>query len=858
MGSFAELLRAYRQRAELTLEKLAEASGVAYRTIIQLEQGRSVPHPSTVRRLVPALRLSDQETAELTTSIPRPAPGTDAGDAKGFGAALRRHRLAANLSQKDLADRTGMSKGAISDLERGVSLVPRGDGVTRLARALGLNKADGAEFEATAHEARVAQAGGAVPVVQSASGSLPMFPGSLIGRDGELSRLLDLVADPLVRLVTLTGMGGAGKTRLAAEAGKVLAGQGERVLFIPLAAATSVTAASEAMIAALGIADTDQAGALAAARAAIIRERMVTILDNVEQIPDAALIVSMLAGTGPGGPAGPGGKVIVTSRVLLRLTGERELAIAPLAPGPAEMLFTERAQAATPGWTPPGADAGLLAVVCAQVDRLPLALELLAPWVRVLSLREIHGKLATGLGLVSSASVDAENRHRSLAVVLDASYRLLAPEVQRVFRRLSVFPAAFEAETACDVCGDKAADGADVLAAVVALRDASLLNAAQDSDGDIRLWYLRTVREYASGLLAGSEEAPEFRARHAAVFARLAATAASRLTQSDQALWLDRLSDSADDLRRAMGWYLEAGDAASALAMSGHLWRFWYLRGMVREGRDWLRRALAAIGGEAHGCAMTTALYGLGVLTYLTGEIDEARRLYLLAREAYLSAGDYAGSANILNALGMIELYRAVGGAAREFHEQALIDARRSADPRALGVTLVNLAKACCEDGQVREAIEQAHEALAIFRELGDGRTVADLTGLLAECALKEGRRDDARELWLTALGAFGDLSDPSGCAPIQVSLGTLDLEDGDLPAAVARLRDARDMADKLSEPWTQAIARVGLARHAHAMADHTQARRLLDEADAYARKAEDTATRATIRGLRGDWFGEG
>ena len=865
-GVFAGLLRRYRHREGLSQEALAEACGMSNRAVSDLERGVSRPRARTVRMLAEVLRLSAAERAEFVSAVPAVTRPTGAA----FAGLLRAHRTAAHLSQAELAARALISARAISDLERGMNRAPRRQTVILLSDALELDGTACAEFHAAARAALTAAHPSSRPEArQSPDGSLPLFPWPLIGREQELDRLLELVADPSVRLLTLTGMGGVGKTRLAAEVGAILAGRGDRVVFVTLTAARTASEAVDAMVAALGVTDADEATVLAAVGRSIAAERTTLVLDNVEQIPDAARIVSAVvagaAGSGvPGG--GAAGTVVVTSRVVLRLTGERELPVSPLAAAPSGRLFAERARAASPEWTPLESDAGVLAEVCRQMDGLPLALELLAPWVRVLPLRVIRDRLATGLDLVSAANADVAARHRSLSVVLDASHLLLDPATQAVFRRLAVFPAAFEAETAEAVCGghdDASPDGREinVLSAVAALRDASLLTAERDSDGELRLCYLHIVREYAAAALAGSGELAWMRARHAAAFARLAEIAAPRLTLADQGFWLERLDRAVDDLRAALAWYLAQDDATSVVRMSGNLWRYWYLRGLPREGRNWLRQALAAPGcgrdaadSVPAGTDVATAQYGAGVLTYLIGEIEPAQDLYRSAQAAYLAAGDHAGAANCLNNLGMIELYRASFNAARKLHEQALSEARLSGSDRAEGVSLANLAKVCAEDGRPGEAAVQAREALVIFAELGDRRTIADLRGLLAECAIKEDRRDDARELWLTALSAFTELGDRSGCAPILVELGTLDLEGGDLSAAMARFEAASAMADEMQEPWTQAIARVGLARHAYATGHHAQARTFLDVAEALARKAQDVGTLNKVRDLHRQW----
>ena len=624
-GVFA-LLRRYRHREGLSQEALAEACGMSNRAVSDLERGVSRPRARTVRMLAEVLRLSAAERAEFVSAVPAVTRPTGAA----FAGLLRAHRTAAHLSQAELAARALISARAISDLERGMNRAPRRQTVILLSDALELDGTACAEFHAAARAALTAAHPSSRPEArQSPDGSLPLFPWPLIGREQELDRLLELVADPSVRLLTLTGMGGVGKTRLAAEVGAILAGRGDRVVFVTLTAARTASEAVDAMVAALGVTDADEATVLAAVGRSIAAERTTLVLDNVEQIPDAARIVSAVvagaAGSGvPGG--GAAGTVVVTSRVVLRLAGERELPVSPLAAAPSGRLFAERARAASPEWTPLESDAGVLAEVCRQMDGLPLALELLAPWVRVLPLRVIRDRLATGLDLVSAANADVAARHRSLSVVLDASHLLLDPATQAVFRRLAVFPAAFEAETAEAVCGghdDASPDGREinVLSAVAALRDASLLTAERDSDGELRLCYLHIVREYAAAALAGSGELAWMRARHAAAFARLAEIAAPRLTLADQGFWLERLDRAVDDLRAALAWYLAQDDATSVVRMSGNLWRYWYLRGLPREGRNWLRQALAAPGcgrdaadSVPAGTDVATAQYGAGVL----------------------------------------------------------------------------------------------------------------------------------------------------------------------------------------------------------------------------------------------------
>ena len=555
--------------------------------------------------------------------------------------------------------------------------------------------------------------------------NLPVAGAPLLGREREVAELLDLLRDR--RVVTITGPGGTGKTRLALQVAAELVGTvADGVFWVPLASLTEPALVPTEIAQAIGAPDD--------LRAFLRGRDLLLLLDNLEHLltaaPDLADLLAEAAGL----------RLLVTSRAPLRISGEVEYPLDPLAPTDAVALFVERARAVGRD-VEPDATVGAL---CARLDSLPLAIELAAARTRLLAPAALLARLERALPLLTEGSRDAPERQRTLRATIEWSYDLLDDDCRRVLARLAVFAGSFPIEAAESVCDAK-------LSELSALVDFNLLKPIADE----RLLMLETIREYGLERLAESGEEETFRARHAKEFARLAEAAYARRGEAE-AEWSARLDRDHDDLRAALDW-LSKSNPDAALELAGALGWFWFTRGYLAEGDARLTAALAA--SQADGRVRARALTGAGSLRARVGMVDEGRLRLEEAVTRWNGLGDRTETAAALEALGWLLVYDAGDDEASlaAFDEARAIRQElgdRAGETRAL----VGVCQLLVALGDVEGAATLSHELLE--RANDDLRTRHFALHFLADCSLIRGDCAEAKEQYRESLRAASDLGD--------------------------------------------------------------------------------------------------
>jgi predicted ATPase/DNA-binding SARP family transcriptional activator len=606
----------------------------------------------------------------------------------------------------------------------------------------------------------------------------PPPPTPLVGRQAELEQLVQIVRRDDLRLVTATGPGGTGKTRLAiAVAESVASTFVDGVAFIPLAPIRDARLVAAAVAEPLGV--QERSGRrLHDALFAHLRDReLLLILDNFEHVMAAAPFVSQLLA------AAPTVKVLVTSRARLQLAAEHEFRVPALASADAVALFDVRARAVNPRW---GNDQSSDAVdaICRQLDRLPLAIELAAARTKLLTPELMLRRLQPRLALLDSGSRDAPERHRTLRATIDWSYDLLDEAERDAFERFAVFAGG------CTVESAEAVTGAS-LSTLASLLDKSLL---LEHGGRVGL--LETIREYALDRLETRDESEDTRRKHAEHFLELVEAAAGDLGGTLEPEALASLAREHDNVRAALEWALSTGQARIALRLVGGAGWFWFVRGHLSDGRRWTDAALALAEHERP-AERAVALMRSGALAEAQGDYDAARGAYNAVWEIRAELGDEAGAASALNNLANLAYFERDYVLAGRLCEENLLTARRSDDEVGLASTLCNL-------GLVR---------------------------------LAERRPEEARRLLEESLFIANRLGDPHGQAMVHQSLGVALLEDGEAAAAAAMLADAVRLHVELDERAYLADTLEDIAGLALRSRSAVGAARLLGSAEALRRE---------------------
>lgn len=640
----------------------------------------------------------------------------------------------------------------------------------------------------------------------SRGASLPTSASRFVGRGMEIAAAGTLLAT--CRLLTLSGPGGSGKSRLAIELARAAAaGHPDGVWMIDLAPLTPSASLSREVAATLGVRERPGQPLPALLAAWLQHRRCLLVLDNCEHLVGAcADLASLLL------EAAPGLRVLATSREPLAISGEVVFAVAGLSlsragdpdeaieAADAVRLLLDRAAAARPGFTLRPGDAARAAAVCARLDGLPLAIELAAARLRNISLRELASWLEEHLdGLSGSRAVHA--RHRTMRAAIEWSHDLLDDSEQAVFRRLSVFAGGLDADAArAAVEGWEPIPGnIDILELCDRLANKSMV-LAEPGPERTRYRMLEVVRQFAAGRLVEAGEEASARSRHAAWYRQLIPDART-WSGSEQAMWVGRLGREVANVRAALGWYLGDGwQPFLALDMVGRLWWFWYMRGLLGEGRGWFRRALAATPAEPS-AERALALRGAAATARVMGDFIEATQLGLESLDVCRALGDDRGVAASLNTLCISAMVRADLTAARRYGEESLEVAERLGDARGLANSRNSLGIVARNLGQLDRASELFASARDLYDANGNGRGVAAALSNLAILARRTGDLERARELSLEALHLYTVLDFDEGRLDCLEMLGVLEADAGRPERALRVLTVVARRLEELAAP---------------------------------------------------------
>ncbi len=746
--------------------------------------------------------------------------------AASFAELLKQYRAAAGLTQEELAERATLSARAISDLERGLKHRPYAHTVQRLMRALGLAEEDASGFQSAARRLGTVGEGGREPADRATPiTNLPLPATAFIGRQREVAELRTLLGRDEVRLLTLTGTGGVGKTRLALQIAAGLVDQfPDGVWLVELASLVDARLVPKTVLAEVTAPEPSGRPVLDILREALRTRQLLLVLDNCEHLLDAcAQLAEVLLRTCPRL------RILATSREPLGLVGEtrwrvpslslptRDERASPAAVACCEavQLFLERGRAVQPQFALTPANASAVAGVCTRLDGIPLALELAAARLSALGVADLYARLDQRFRLLTGGSSTALPRQQTLRATVAWSYDLLTPREQLFFARLSVFAGVWSLEGAEAVVAGGTIATEEVLDLLAGLVNKSLVVVEELDDDSTRYRLLETLRQYGWERLTVAGETALCQRRHAAYYLALAERFRRVITGAEQLQWLARLERDLDNLRAALAWCLdesaqaqgqdEAPPVEIALRLAVDLHAFWRDHDRRREGLAWLERALA------HGAAAPVAL--------------RARALG--------SAGILAGSAHDL-------------ARAQALKAESIALCREIGDTWQLSWQLSGFAWAAAAGGQDEQAAAAVEEALALARAIGEPRLIAqalrhDLLRIVYGAAIE--RAEERARAWAAGEECI-QLSQAIGetvqVAIAQLHLGQVALYDGDYERARALFVASLPMIRALGWRSTVAEGLAGLADMACAQGDYTQAAALYTEVLAIFRELGD------------------
>jgi predicted ATPase/DNA-binding XRE family transcriptional regulator len=731
-----------------------------------------------------------------------------------FAAQLKALREAAGFTQEELATIAGLSAHGVSALERGERRRPHVETVRALSAALDLSGAVRDGFVQSARAAAHATLDELNPA------SLPLALTALLGRDTDMKALRHLLASPAARLVTLIGPGGVGKTRLALELARAIADEGaRRVLFVELATVRNSAFVAPAIAEALGVLDDTALDLPRRARLACEGQPTLLVLDNFEHVLDAAPLVADLL------IAVPALRVLATSRAPLRVRGEREYALGPLAldvdatspadlaRAPALRLFVERAREVHPEFRLTSSNGGTVSEICRRLDALPLALELAARWMKVLTAEDLLRRLTHDVLLSTAGPRDLPERQQTINATVAWSYRLLAPNEQRLFRCLGVLPGRFPIEAAVAVLSgheDPSAGSDEALSAAAGLIDKSLLLRRETSVANRPLYdMLETVRAYAALELATAGERDDALQGLVRYSIAEASLAAAGLIGPAQVEWLDRVREDLESYRAALAWLIDHDRPEEATGIALGLMFFWLIRGHTAEGLRWYEDILNV--PSLLPAAQSRALLGAGLMLYTQGEYERSRIVVTRALALAERLGDVEVVAQAEHLFGHVEY--AVGNveeAGRRF-ARGVEGFSTLGIPWGTGLALTGMAEVAVAGGHADAAERLLDEATSVLQKAGP---------------------------WFMSLGRY--------------VRAILALRRGDPDRAIALVRDSLTRIRELNDAFALVYTLVPLAAAATLKGDDAWAARILGARDAVMERTAVAIVDSSVHDLRG------
>lgn len=653
-------------------------------------------------------------------------------------------------------------------------------------------------------------------------GYLPTPPTEFIGRVAEIAAVRDLLLEPGVRLVTLMGPPGIGKTRLAIEAASGLYSHFTGgIYYVPLSGLTNASMVLPTIAAALGIRHVPHQPLTAAIAERLGSERLLLVLDNFEHL------IAATPDIGPLLSGAPGLSLLATSRAALRIYGEHTFVVPPLSLPQnssqltaedyaavsryeAVALFTKRARAANHDFVLTADNAAQVLDICRRLDGLPLAIELAANRAKVLTPGQLLERLGVSLDLLADGARDLPSRQQSLRGAISWGYDLLTQQQQSLFRAIALFADGCSLEALQFVAPSALGQPDSFVSDVSALVESSLV-VRQVSGGGMRFSMLDTIREFGHEKLVEHGELDISRKAHAAYYLQLVEDAEPELQGGSEAAWLHRLGEEHANLNAAYSYFAEIGDGVSMSRMSSALRRFWYVRGDFLEGQAWLKQALMYADGLPRDLLAKT-LHGLGTLNWSVGDLASAELYFNESLAIWRTLGDKRGIANMLNNLGITLLPQDRFEEAVGYHGESLQLYREIGDAWGIALALANMGLVALNSGDYSNADALLNESLFIRREAGDKHGVAQSLNNLGIVARCRGDIEQSCDLHNESLEMFRALGDRWSAALALSNLGYAEL-DGGIPGAPLRFLKALPLFKELGTRSDIAGCLEGLAQ---------------------------------------------